>query len=323
MDSLASLLEGPRAHRAFLLRAVFDPPWCVQVRDRAPLTVLCAMRDTTWITPEDQDQDQDQDPGRVQDPVRIDAGDIAVVRGPAPYRVGSGTDVPVQVVVHPGDVTTTPEGEGLCEQLDLGVRTWGSGPDGAAQLLIGTYHVDGEVSGRLLRALPQVLVLREADWDCPLLPLVAEEIGKDRPGQSVVLDRLLDLLLIAVLRAWFARPEARAPAWYRAQADPVVGRALRLLHEDPAHPWTVAALAARAGASRAAFARRFATLVGRPPMAYLTDWRLALAADLLREPAATLDAVARRVGYGSGFALSTAFKRERGISPSLHRVSAG
>jgi AraC-like DNA-binding protein len=102
----------------------------------------------------------------------------------------------------------------------------------------------------------------------------------------------------------------------------VVGRALRLLHNDPARPWTVAALAAATGTSRAALARRFNELVGEPPMTFLTGWRIALAADLLREPGATVGSVARQVGYGSPFALSTAFKRVRGISPHQHRVGA-
>jgi AraC-like DNA-binding protein len=130
---------------------------------------------------------------------------------------------------------------------------------------------------------------------------------------------LLDLLLIAVLRAWFSRPEAEAPAWYRALADPVVGTALRMLHNNPNHPWTVAELAAKTGVSRAALARRFSALVGEPPMTFLTGWRLALAADLLREPDVTVGAVARQVGYGSPYALSTAFKRARGVSPQQHR----
>jgi AraC-like DNA-binding protein len=137
-----------------------------------------------------------------------------------------------------------------------------------------------------------------------------------------VLDRLLDLLLIAVLRAWFARADAKAPGWYRAHSDPVVGRALRLLQNDPARAWTVASLASETGASRAALARRFNELVGEPPMRFLTGWRLALAADLLREPDATIGSVAAQVGYGSSFALSTAFKRERGISPQEYRTRA-
>ena len=110
--------------------------------------------------------------------------------------------------------------------------------------------------------------------------------------------------------------------WYGAQGDLVVGPALRLIHDDPAHPWTIAELAARVGISRAALARRFTDRVGEPPMTYLTAWRLALAADRLLEPRATIETVARDVGYSSGFALSAAFKRERGISPREHRERA-
>ncbi len=95
-----------------------------------------------------------------------------------------------------------------------------------------------------------------------------------------------------------------------------------MLHHNPAHPWTVATLAAEIGISRAALARRFTELVGEPPMTFLTGWRLALAADLLREPGATIGSVARQVGYGSPFALSTAFKRVRGLSPRDHRARA-
>jgi hypothetical protein len=137
-------------------------------------------------------------------------------------------------------------------------------------LLTGSYLLTGEVGARLLRALPPVLVLRRADWHSPLAALLAEEVARDAPGQEAVLDRLLDLLLITALRAWFARPEAEPPSWYAASADPVVGRALALLHHNPAHPWTVAGLARATGVSRATLARRFADLVGEPPMAFLT-----------------------------------------------------
>jgi AraC-like DNA-binding protein len=229
-----------------------------------------------------------------------------------------------QVLIEPGQVCRSlePGGEELVESFHVGVRTWGNAAAGTTEMLTGAYHLDGEVSGRLLRALPPQLVLRDDEWDCPVVALLDAEIGKDEPGQEAVLDRLLDLLLIAALRAWFARPQAGAPDWYRASSDPLVGHALRLLHHNPAHPWTVAELARETGASRAALARRFADLVGEPPMTFLTGWRIALAADLLLEPGATIGSVAAQVGYGSPFALSTAFKRLRGVSPQQFRAAA-
>lgn len=291
------------------MRSILDPPWSLRIEDRAPLTVIALVRGEAWVLPQH---------GAA---VLLRTGDVAVVRGPDPYIVADAPDTPPQIVIHPGQRTTTLAGEELCEDMDLGVRTWGDSPDGATMMFTGTYQVDGEISRRLLEALPTLLVMSAGTWDCPLVALLSEEIVRDEPGQEVFLDRLLDLLLIAVVRRWFSRPEAEAPTWYVALADPVVGQALRMLHDDPAHPWSVATLAAKTGVSRAALARRFSELVGEPPMAYLTGWRLALAADLLREPDATVASVARKVGYGSAFALSTAFKRVRGIRPQEHRAA--
>ncbi|MGW3100369.1 AraC family transcriptional regulator [Streptomyces sp. NPDC001100] len=308
MDALSGLLEGPRARGAFMIRACFDPPWALRIEDRAPLTVVLMVRGDACITPETGER------------IRLRAGDLAIVRGPAPYTCGDAPDTPPQALILPGGECSYPDGTSLKGSMDLGVRTWGDRLDGSTVMLIGTYLMRGEINGRLLDALPPLLSLPSEVWECPLTPLLMEEIVRDEPAQEVVLDRLLDLLVIAALRAWFSRPEAEAPAWYRALADPVVGRALRLLQDDPAHPWTVASLAARAAVSRAALARRFTDLVGEPPMSYLTAWRLALAADRLRDTDDTIAAIARDVGYGSAFALSSAFKRVYGVSPQEHRT---
>lgn len=310
MDAVAGLLDGPRARGAFLLRSVIDPPFAIRVEDEAPLTVLAVARGATCLVP-------DGGP-----PVFLDLGDVAVVRGPDPYLVADDPSTPPQARVLPGDVCEAPDGGPLTMLSELGVRTWGTRPDASTVLLTGTYPLEGEVSGRLLRALPPLLVVRAGELDGPLVGLLADEVVRDRPGQEAVLDRLLDLLLIAVLRAWTDRPDGEAPGWYRASADPVVGPALALLHHEPAHPWTLQELAERVGVSRAALARRFHALVGEPPMAFLTSWRIALAADLLREPGATVGSVAAQVGYGSPFALSTAFKRVRGVSPQEWRRRA-
>lgn len=304
MDQLAALLDGPRARGAFLLRSVLNPPWSLRIQDEAPLSVMAQVRGESWITFDDGE------------PVRLEPGQVAVARGPEPYTVADEPGTKPQIVIHPGQRCTTLDGESVYQAMDLGIRTWGNDPDGGTVLLTGTYNLEGEVSRRLLEALP-TLIVQPGD---PLISLLGAEIVKDEPGQEAVLDRLLDLLLIAVLRAHFATHDA--PAWYRAMSDPVVGKAMRMLHNNLAHPWTVAALATEVGVSRASLARRFTELVGEPPMAFLTDWRLAMAADLLREPHATIGSVARKVGYGSPFALSAAFKRVRGISPQEYRAGA-
>jgi AraC-like DNA-binding protein len=312
MDALTGLLRGPRAQGAFLLRSVMSPPWSIRIQDEAPLTVVAMVRGQAWIVADDP----------AAEPQTLRPGDVAVLRGPDPYIVADDPATEPQIVIHPGQHCTTPDGESLAEAMDLGVRTWGNLPQGAAMMLTGTYQGAGEISRRLLGALPFLIVLRADEWDCPVIPLLVDEIVKDEPGQEVVLDRLLDLLVISVLRAWFAREGVKAPTWYRAHTDPIIGRALRMLHNDPAHPWTVAGLAAEVGVARATLARRFTELVGEPPLSYLTGWRLALAADLLLEPGVTVGGVARQVGYGSPFTFSTAFKRSYGVSPQAHRAAA-
>jgi AraC-like DNA-binding protein len=286
-----------------------NPPWSLRISDEAPLTVMAVARGHAWVVP-----------GGEARACRVEAGDVAVVCGPDPYTVADDPATHVQAIIHPGQRCTTLDGEELREQWSLGVRTWGNTRDGATVILTGTYQLYSDVSQRLLRALPRLLVLRSEELDSPLVPLLSAEIGKDEQGQEAVLDRLLDLLLIAVLRAWFARADGEAPGWYRAHGDPVVGHALRLMHHNPAHPWTLAELAREVGISRAGLARRFHELVGEPPMTFLTGWRIALAADLLREPGATLASVAPQVGYRSPFALSSAFKRVRGVSPQQFRA---
>lgn len=308
MDPLADLLDGPRARNAFLMRSVLDPPWSLRIQDKAPLTLVAVVRGEAHVL------------AHTGEIARVGPADIAIVRGPEPYTIADDPRTTPQVVIQPGQRCETLDGESLSQAMDLGVRTWGTDPDGETMMLTGTYEFAGEISRRLLDALPPLLVLGADQADSVLTGLLATEIVKDDPGQEAVLDRLLDLLLITTLRSWFSRPDAEAPAWYRAYGDPIVGRALRMLQNNPAHPWTVASLAQATNVSRAALARRFNELVGQPPMAFLTGWRLDLAADLLCESDAPIGAVAEQVGYGSPFALSTAFKRVTGLSPQQHRA---
>ncbi|MEO3795417.1 AraC family transcriptional regulator [Nonomuraea sp. B10E15] len=304
MDAVSQLLAEVRARGAVFRRTIMRPPWALRMAGGAPLTLAVMLNGHAWIVVDQHE------------PVPIGVGDIAVVRGDVPYTVADDPASTPSLVVTSADYC--PGAEGV-EHAFRSARTCGTPSDEAPVLVSGAFERWGDLSDRLLRALPAVLVVSTEGGPYPSAEMVAEEIAQDRPGQQLVLDRLLDLMLVSALRTWFDNPDTNAPAWCRALNDPVAGAALRLLHDAPAHPWTVADLASKVGVSRAALARRFTALVGEPPMSYLASWRIALAADLLRETDHTVDTIARKVGYANAFALSVAFKRLRGTRPSDHR----
>jgi AraC-like DNA-binding protein len=308
VDALTAFLDGPRARAAFLMKVVLEPPWALRIEDEAPLAVVACTHGTAWMLHT-----------ALPEPTALAAGDVVIVRGPEHYVVADSPATDPTIVIEPGGSCRTLDGRSLVDTMDLGVRTWGNDRNGRDVMVVGTYQTDGEVSRRLLEALPPVVVLRADECGDPVVPLLAAEVVKEEPGQQVVLDRLLDLLLVTSLRAAFASEAVDVPAWFRANRDPVIGRVLRLMQNEPASPWTVATLAAAVGVSRAWLARRFHELVGEPPIAFLTSWRLALAADLLTASDATIGAIAHAVGYGSPFTFSTAFKREHGSSPKAYR----
>ncbi|MFJ6759341.1 AraC family transcriptional regulator [Streptomyces sp. NPDC091273] len=200
----------------------------------------------------------------------------------------------------------------------------GGGPDGAGgvEMLCGKYRLDRSRAHPLMAELPQVVHLPSRVGARPELrsaiDLLGHELGEQRPGSGIAVPGLLDLLLVYMIRSWLA--EGGSGTWSAALGDPVAAAALRALHADPAAPWTNERLAAQAGVSRPTLARRFTSLVGRPPMAYLTWWRLSLAAAALRDSEEPLAAVARRVGYASPYALSHAFSREFGTTPGRYRA---
>ncbi|TWD80478.1 AraC-like DNA-binding protein [Kribbella amoyensis] len=307
MDVLDDLLAGTRARGGVFNLTILDPPWGLEIVDESPLALATLVRGSGWIMQAGAE------------PVRLAERDVAVFRGPQPYVVADTPETVPNLRIHPGGLCEPLPGAPVDYSARLGVRTHGGRPEGEVMVVSGTYQLAGDVSRRLLAALPPVLVVPAADVAGHVMDLVLGEIQRDQPGQQSVLDRWLDLALITTLRAWFARPESHAPGWYQAQSDPVVGPALRMLHDEPAYPWSVVELANRTGISRASLARRFTALVGEAPMAYLTGWRITLAADLLRETNDTVETIAHKVGYANSFALSVAFKRIRGLSPTAHR----
>ncbi|KMS65962.1 AraC family transcriptional regulator [Prauserella rugosa] len=320
MDALADVLAGVRARSAAFCRTVLEPPWALRIDDGARLALVTMVRGHAWIVPDAGSgavQSGIAEPG-IAEPVLIGEGTVAVVKGPGPYVVADEIDTPASVVVRPGNRLTTVDGTDITDEFLTAAAE--SETPGSSVMVSGTYQVAGDVGARLLGALPDVALVAAADIGSPVLDLLIAELAGSRPGQQVVLDRLLDLALIETVRTWLDGQRDAAPGWFRAQSDPVVGQALRLIHDDPGAQWTVARLAAHCGVSRAAFARRFTDLVGSPPMAYLADWRMTVAADLLRTTGDTAESVARKVGYANAFAFSAAFKRHRGLSPREHRV---
>ncbi|ADI04253.1 AraC-type DNA-binding domain-containing protein- like protein [Streptomyces bingchenggensis BCW-1] len=305
-DPLADLLNGVRTTGAVFNRSSLSGSWAVRFEDGSPLALAVPLRGPAWVTPQ----------GRR--PVRLDPGDVAVLSGRAPYVIAGDPATEPERVIRSDGRCTIPGGQEQSAARHTSLQDE-PGPGGTV-LLNGFYTVEAGTPGRLLAVLPPLAVVPAGQGSCPVNPAAFEEFTCPAPGQQVLLDRTLDLMLITALRAWFTRPGAEVPAWYRAHSDPVVGHALRLLDAYLAHPWTVEILAAKTGVSRAALARNFTALVGQPPMTYLREQRLALAANLLREPGATLGAVASRVGFSSAFALSAAFKKVCGVSPSEHRT---
>jgi transcriptional regulator GlxA family with amidase domain len=153
--------------------------------------------------------------------------------------------------------------------------------------------------------------------------MLTAELAGDRHGSATAVDRLMDVLLIQILRAWLTRPEATAGAsWLAGLRDPVTTAALNRLHTEPARPWTGHSLARSVGVSRATLTRRFSQTVGQAPLTYLTRWRMDLAAQALRDTDRPVEAVGRDVGYTSAFAFNRAFSRAYGTPPGRYRHAA-
>ncbi|MGA4543898.1 AraC family transcriptional regulator [Uniformispora flossi] len=308
MDVLSDLLHRARASHTAVRQLIQRPPWSLTFADPPPLSLVAALHGDAWVGIDDAA------------PTRLAQGDIALLRGPAPHTISDAPTTRPLVVIRNGRKLSV-DGSEAADRVrrSLAPRTYGGGRSGADTVLRGSYDLHGQVGERVLADLPPLAVVPAGPRTRAALDLLAAETAHDEPGQDAVLGRLLDLVLVLALRAWWATPDGHPPAWYRATADPAVGAALRALHEEPARRWTVAALAAEAGLSRAAFAARFAALVGEPPLTYLTAWRMTLAADLLRDTDATVGAVGRLVGYTDAFAFSVAFKRAHGVTPSHRR----
>jgi AraC-like DNA-binding protein len=297
MDVLTDLLDRSHARGGAFGRTVLAEPWGVTFDLGLPLAVHAVLGGEAHVV-------------TGASSVRLLAGDIALVRGPDASTLDS--------CQHPRRLSLA---DALRRFNPTGRELVFPGPP-AGELVCGAYSFDGDLCAPLLTSLPPIVHLRAGPETAPLRPLIAglvDELARDQPGQQVVLDRYLDLLLVQALRTHFTRSDVDRPSWYVGLLDVPVGTALRAIHARPADPWTVELLAREARLSRAAFARRFNEIVGQPPQSYLTSWRIQLARERLRDPQASITAIADEVGYANQYAFAAAFKREVGEPPGRWR----
>ena len=249
------------------------------------------------------------------------------------------------VMLAPGDLGLVPHGEGHVLRSEPGVPAPGvleldreeiseryeilrhGGGGTPTTLVCGAVRFDHPAARNLVEILPPILQVEAAsspqvEWMQSTLRLMAAEARQLRPGGEAVITRLGDILVIQAIRSWIETDPTAQTGWLGALQDRQIGRALSLIHRDPARDWTVAALARELAMSRSAFAARFTELVGEPAMQYVTRWRMQVAVNSLKEEGATVGELAQRLGYRSEAAFARAFKRVIGMPPGAVKRAA-
>jgi len=252
------------------------------------------------------------------DPRPLQPGDLALVPHGDGHLLASTPGVPGVPLV---DVPS----EHVSERFEF-LRQGGGGA--ATSLVCGTVQFDHPAASQLVSLLPRMVGVGaagapDAEWVASTLQVMGAEARTLRPGGEALVTRLADVLVVRAIRVWIEQDPAAQTGWLGALRDKQVGRALALVHRDPARAWTLAALAREAAMSRSAFAARFASLVGMPAMQYVARWRMHVALTWLREHDAGIADVAGRLGYHSEAAFSRAFKRVVGAPPGAVRRRAG
>lgn len=253
------------------------------------------------------------------DPVELHAGDLILF--PAGDRHVLATASEGALRLKPVDIT----GESL-DLLKRGdIATFRKGDSGiATRIVCGFLACDRRLAEPIVRSLPRLFKVSmrndgTAAWVQSSIRYSVGESALARPGSAIVLARLSEVLFAEAIRHYMEQLPPGQSGWLAALRDRHVGRTLALLHEQPAYPWTVEALAAKVGVSRSALAERFTALLGTPPMQYLMRWRIALAAAQMRENNVPIAQLAAQIGYESEAAFNRAFKREFGLPPAAWR----
>lgn len=258
-----------------------------------------------------------------------------VQTGEIDIRVGSGEPVTLRanelaLLLHGDAHRVDLNGGGVAQDidgfLDADMSVTDARPAGApTRAFWGSFSFDSDLATRVLQPLPPVIVLSDLkehpiEWLDLVCDLILQENEARRPGAAVMVSRLLDLLLIQILRRWAQSAES-LPGWLAAAKDDRIARAVAAIHQNPAQDWTNERLATLSGMSKSSFVERFRQVMGHQPGAYLRHWRLDRAAEALQHSNATIDAIAATVGYASQEAFSRAFQGRFGVSPSAWRVA--
>ncbi|WP_406415342.1 AraC family transcriptional regulator [Streptomyces sp. NBC_00873] len=308
MDVLSDVVAVTRTGRSRSAHVRWHAPWrqeFASVPGSAGFQVV--LQGSCWLLPPEAQ------------PVQLGAGDVVFLPHGSGHTLADSPETPVTApACGPDDHQLS--GTYASDSVDR------SGDDGPVTVVLcGAYQLDPSRTHPLLLTLPQLIHLPTQAVRHPQLSsaveLLAAEVENPRLGTDAAVPALLDALLLYILRIWFNGQSSlgNTTGWAAALNDPPVTAALHAIHRDPASPWTVAKLAAEAGLSRAPFARRFALLIGQPPLGYLTWWRMTTAARLLRTSDAPLRSIAAQVGYTSEFAFANAFKRTHGTAPGTYR----
>lgn len=259
-------------------------------------------------------------------PVRLDEGDLVIfpqgdahVMSSAPGLRARNVDPGVFFTPRPPQL---PFALNMNDEGDMTALLDGGGRD-KTTIVCGFLGCDARPFNPLLAALPRIIQMRglaqESSWVGTFLRSVVEESNRKRPGGEAVLERMSEMLFVEVLRRYVDSMPADATGWLAGMRDASVGRALAVMHDRPAHAWTIERLGEEVGLSRSSLHERFVHFIGQPPMQYLAAWRMQLAAASLRDTDAKVIEVALHVGYENEAAFSRAFRRAVGESPAAWR----
>ena len=300
MDVLAEILEVTGVRGTVAARVDAAEPWGLRL-DRVPGAAFHAITSgTAWL----------RMVGRA--PIHLAPGDVVLLATGAEHGLADSPDGELQPFDHLAAEHALEVG---------GVLRIGSG-EVRTRILCASYQHDPATATPLLSLLPGVLHLAAGAGNRGVddtVRLLAAELSEPALATPTVLNRLVDVLLIQLVRAWLRLSVALPPSWLTGLRDPAVAAALQAMHARPAAPWTVESLAREVAVSRATLARRFPATVGVTPAGYLTAWRMDLAARQLRDTDRSLDSIARGVGYTSEYAFSRAFSRVRAVPPGRYR----